>query len=219
MIFFNYAILSKCSLFERIPLQDLKKAVACLQGFVKSFKKDESIYKPGSKKNLPGVVMSGSLQIYQIFPDGNEVLLRTVLPAELFGVSLFYQSDENIYVTSAENTSVLFLNLPSKNEQSSCNCKYRMIILENLIFTLASTNHILNSKIQILSRPSLREKIELFLKNQEEIHNSAKFSIEMTREKMANFLNADRSAVSRELGKMKKDGLINFTRNDFEIKF
>jgi len=140
------------------------------------------------------------------------------MPGDLFGVSLAFEKDENIFVTSSGNTSVLFLHLPSKNSANSCSCKYKVIILENLIYILSSNNKLLNEKIQILSQPSLREKLVLFLSNQQNLQNSNAVQLNMTREKIAQYINADRSAVSRELGKMQQDGLIEIKNKSITIK-
>ncbi len=215
-IFLNLTQLAGCKLFERVPVKDLMSAIKCLGGFTRSFENEEAIYR-GAEEILPGLVLSGCILIHQIFADGSTVLLRTVGPGELFGVSMSFSPDENIYVTSSGNSEVLFLHLPSKNGENSCSCKYRMIILENLIYILAENNKLLNKKIQILSRPSLREKLILFLSNQRNLQKTKDLKLTMTREKIAQYINADRSAVSRELSRMQKDGLIEIKNKSVEI--
>jgi len=215
-IFLNLTQLSKCKLFEGIPPRDLMSAIKCLGGFSKSFENEEAVYR-GAEELLPGLVLKGCILVQQIFADGSTVLLRTVGPGELFGVSMAFSPDENIYVTSSGNSDVLFLHLPSKNGENTCSCKYRMIILENLIYILAENNKHLNKKIQILSRPSLREKLILFLSNQKSMQKTKELKLTMTREKIAQYINADRSAVSRELSRMQKDGLIEIKNKSVEI--
>jgi len=217
IIFLNFSQLSKCKLFERVPPQDLMSAIKCLGGFTKSFQNEESVYAHGTEDIVPGLVLNGCILIHQIFADGSTVLLRSVGPGELFGVSMYFRPDENIYVTSSGNSKILFLHLPSKNGETRCNCKYRMIILENLIYILAENNCHMSQKIQILSRPSLREKLILFLSNQRNIQKSNELKLGMTREKIAQYINADRSAVSRELNRMQKDGLIVIKNKSVEI--
>lgn len=207
-MFYRYSALTKCKLFDRIPLQDLQKAIKCLKGFDKTYADKETVYCAGMDSFLPGIVLNGALLINQIFPDGSEILLRTIEPGELFGVSLAYEDDENTFITASGETSVLFLHLPGKNYTSDCNCQYRMIILENLIQIIATNNRIMKQKIQILSRPTLREKLMLFFKNQKQIQKSNHLKLNMTREKIARYICAERSAVSRELSRMQDDGLI-----------
>lgn len=216
--FYDFRKISRTKLFERIPPADIPNAIKCLGGFQKCFANEEAVYGGNSENFLPGLVLDGCVHINQIFQDGSTVLVRTANSGDLFGVSLAFEKDENIFVTSSGNTTVLFLHLPSKDSVNSCNCKYKMIILENLIYILSRNNKFLNEKIQILSRPSLREKLILFLSNQQNIQNSNTIQLNMTREKIAQYINADRSAVSRELGKMQQDGLIEIKNKYIRIK-
>ena len=206
----DYQLLTKCKLFDRIPFEDLPKAVNCLRGFTKNYCDKESVYSAGSdlENFVPGVVLSGKVQINQIYPDGGIVFLRNVEAGELFGVSLAYEDDENTFINACQNTTILFLHLPGKNYKNDCSCQYRMIILENLIQILATNNRVMKQKIQILSRPSLREKLLLFFANQKQSQKTATIQLNMTREKIAQYICAERSAVSRELSRMQDDGVI-----------
>ncbi len=216
--FYDFRKISKTKLFERIPPVDIPNAIKCLGGFQKTFANEEAIYGIKSENFLPGLILDGCVHINQIFPDGSTVLVRTAYSGDLFGVSQAFEKDENIFVTSSGKTNVLFLHLTSKDFANSCNCKYKMIILENLISILSKNNKLLNEKIHILSRSSLREKLILFLSNQQNIQKSNIIQLNMTREKIAQYINADRSAVSRELGKMQQDGLIEIKNKSIRIK-
>lgn len=216
-LYLNLAQLSRCKLFERIPVHDIPSAIKCLGGFSKSFSNGESLYPPSADNLLPGLVLSGIIHIHQIFSDGSTVLLKEAEPGELFGVAMSFSPDDNIFVSSSGNSSVLFLHLPSRNSLNSCSCKYKMIILENLIYILAENNKILNKKIQILSRHTLREKLSLFLSNQQALQKTNILKLNMSREKIAQYINADRSAVSRELNKMQKDGLIKIQNKSIAV--
>ncbi len=216
--FYDFRKISKTKLFERIPPVDIPNAIKCLGGFQKTFANEEAIYGIKSENFLPGLILDGCVHINQIFPDGSTVLVRTAYSGDLFGVSQAFEKDENIFVTSSGKTNVLFLHITSKDFANSCNCKYKMIILENLISILSKNNKLLNEKIHILSRSSLREKLILFLSNQQNIQKSNIIQLNMTREKIAQYINADRSAVSRELGKMQQDGLIEIKNKSIRIK-
>ena len=71
--------------------------------------------------------------------------------------------------------------------------------------------------MEILSKKTIREKLMAFFALQKNIANSNVFTIPYNREQLSNYLYVDRSALSRELGKMRDEGLIRFKKNKFEL--
>ena len=86
-----------------------------------------------------------------------------------------------------------------------------------MLFLIARKNIELNQKIEIMSKRTIREKLIMFLEIQRNIAHSKKFIIPYNRETLAHYLGVDRSAMSRELSKMRDAGLIKFKKNEFEI--
>lgn len=206
--FINYSNLSKTQLFSRIPVMDIPKAVECLEGYARTFSPNELIFKNNGTANHPGIVLSGSLTVTQLFPDGSTVLVKTINPGELFGVFVEVGMDESTYVTASTQSSVLFLKLPVSPDSKACICKYRMVIMENLVKILIKNNIYLNQKIKIISRHTIREKLLQFFQIQSGMQKSRTINLNMNREKLAEYVCSDRSAVSRELSNMVKDNLI-----------
>lgn len=216
-MFINYSILSKSELFSKIPVMEIPNAVKCLQGFTKNFSSEEAVYK-SEQQRVPGIVLSGKLSVSQLFPDGSTVLIRMINPGELFGVFSACDVNKSNFVTAIENSSVLFLRLPVCQENvPACNCTYRSVILENLIKILITNNVYLNQKIKIISRPTIREKLLEFFMMQSKKQNSNTINLNMTREKLADYLCTDRSALCRELGKMQKEKIIRVEGKSVEV--
>lgn len=92
-----------------------------------------------------------------------------------------------------------------------------MTVLENILREVARDAVYLNLKIQLLSQPTLRDKLLFYLNVMHDSQHSHVFTIPFTREKLAQFICADRSAVSRELSRMQREGII--TIEGKQIKF
>ena len=90
--------------------------------------------------------------------------------------------------------------------------------MENLLQSVAQKNMVLNRKIYIMSRRTTREKLLAFLADQARQQNSSAFTIPYDRQSLADYLGVDRSAMSTEIGKLKKDGLIDCKDSWFNIK-
>lgn len=83
---------------------------------------------------------------------------------------------------------------------------------------LAQKNIFLNNKIEHLSKRTIRDKLLSYLKEESRKNNLKEFNISFNRSELADYLFIDRSAMSRELGRMKDDGLIEFNKNRFKLK-
>lgn len=86
-----------------------------------------------------------------------------------------------------------------------------------MVHIIASKNRDLMRKVEIISKKTLREKILAYLSIQAQLQKSRYFEIPLGRVELAEYLCADRSAVTRELAKMKEHGLIDYDKNCFRI--
>lgn len=213
-MFINYSNISKSELFSNIPVADIPKAINCLNGYTKDFSANESIFKANGKYNYSGIVLNGNLSENQLFPDGSNVLIRSIGQGELFA----YSGDNSTYITATEKSTILFLKLPAITETNYCNCKYHTIIMENFIRILIRNNKYLNQKIKIVSRHTIREKLILFFQLLSTKQKSNTIKLNMSHEKLADAICSERSAVSRELSNMKRDNLIEKNGKYIKLK-
>ncbi len=210
MLNFYTSFLARTAIFKGIPAKDIDKAISCLRGFYKSFECGQEIYRSGDIVSHAGIVVDGCVHAEQIGVDGKTVLLKEIGRGESFGEALccLRQVNPFLRIISAEKTKVLFIQLPSEDGINRCGCPYRIIVLENLLHEMARNIQHLNMKIQLLAQPTLRDKLLFYLHlTQNTLHRDS-FTLPFTREKLAQFISADRSAVSRELSRMKREGII-----------
>ena len=198
------------AVFKGIAAQDIDKAIACLHGFYRSFEYAQEIYRSDTVISHAGIVIDGSVHAEQIGIDGKTVLLKEIVRGESFGEALccLGQADPFLRIVSAEKSKVLFIEIPSAHASNRCRCPYRMIVLENLLREMALDVQHLNMKIRLLTQPTLRSKLLLYLRLMENTLQCNSVTLPFTREKLAQFISADRSAVSRELSRMNAEKII-----------
>ena len=103
-------------------------------------------------------------------------------------------------------------------ETCSQSCIFHSQLIHNLLKIVARKNLMLNQKIDFISRRTTREKLMAYLTAQAKAADSRIFSIPYNRQELADYLGVERSAMSAELGKLKKEGTIDFHRNHFTLK-
>lgn len=206
-------------LFKNMTPDDIKSALQCVGAFVKEYKKGEFIFLEEEKVQCVGCVIKGSVQMIREDVWGNKAMMISIGEKELFGESFACGSDKTAAVSfmAKDHTSVLFL--PFERVMHSCSgaCSHHQKLVVNMVTVMAEKNARLISKIDILSKKTLREKIAAYLLSEADYHNSKYFEIPMGRVQLAEYLNADRSALTRELNLMQEEGYIDFEKNTFRI--
>ena len=163
------------------------------------------------------VILAGNIRITREDIHGNVSILAKLGALEVFGEALVcaevFQSPVTVQAT--EDTEILFIDYGKIFVSCTDECTCHAQMIRNMTKLLARKNILLNRKIEVLSKRTTREKILCLLDHQRT--QSSKINLPLNREEMANYLCVDRSALSSELSKMRDDGLIRYSRNEFEI--
>lgn len=215
-----YPVLRKCSLFHGVEDENILPMLGCLGAKVQKFGKKDMILSEGQEARHVGIVLKGSAQIEQTDYFGNRSIVATIEPAELFGESFACAGVKQIPVdvVAAEETQVMFVDCVRITESCSNSCSFHRQMIYNLMKVVATKNLIFHQKIQITSKRSTREKLMAYLMLQAKNQKSNRFEIPFDRQELADYLEVERSGLSAEISKMKKEGLIDNKKNYFEIK-
>lgn len=206
-------------LFRNITKEDAESVLKCLSAVRKQYKKGETIFCAGEKARAMGLVVSGAVEIVRDDYWGNRQILGTAGPGELFGESYACMPEEVFMVTAqaSEDCEVLFLEVGKILTVCSPACEFHSCLIHNLLYLLAEKNLMLTRKIDHMGQRSIREKVMAYLSFQAEVHKSGAFEIPFNRQQFADYLAVDRSALSAELSRMQKDGIIEYEKSRFVI--
>ena len=204
-------------LFQEIAFSDFERMLNCLAAKTATYKKNEIIILSGDKIDFIGLVVSGSVKIIKEDIDGNITMLGGIGASEIFGECFVCAgvSRSSVTIQASKETEVLFINYRKIMTVCATTCVFHGQLVENMVKLIARKNLLLNQKIEVLSRRTTRDKLLCFFDTQRGL--SKKFVIPFNREELAHYLGVNRSAMSKELGKMRDEGLIKFQKNVFEI--
>ncbi|MGN1010770.1 MAG: Crp/Fnr family transcriptional regulator [Clostridia bacterium] len=205
-------------LFHHLSDEEIKKVLNCLKAEEVSYAKDTQVLIDRKGTPLVGIVLSGSIFMVCTDSDGNRSILNNAGKSEIFGLSLIMDDfGDNLCVVAAEDCRVLLIDANTILWGCACSCDTHKQLLYNLIGILSKSNMSLLRKFRHISQHTLRRKIVSFLNEQADILGIDEFTIPFNRQEMADYLGADRSALSAELSRMKKEGLIDYQKNRFQI--
>lgn len=207
-----YDILRKNTLFSGAD-GDIGEILKCLKATVKKYRQGQIALLEGDAADALGIVAEGGMLIAKEDAEGNRVILAEAAEGEMFQEAIACaQKKSPVTVTAAYDSAVVYIRI----KDITANCPFSARISQNLLRIMAEKNLYLNKRIDILTRKSLREKLDMFFELQREQFGS-KFTIPFSRGELAEFIFANRSAVSRELCAMRDEGILKFDKNRFEI--
>ena len=206
-------------LFAGIDPSDMEGMLGCIGYHVREFQKGEIVAFEEENINHVGVVLSGAVDMIKEDVWGNRTMLLRTYPQDVFGETFACGEDSLSVVTftASQDSKVLFLSFCRVMHTCTHACAFHQTLIENMVRIIARKNRELMRKVEVISKKSLREKILAYLSIQAQSQGKKRFEIPLGRVEWAEYLCADRSALTRELAKMKEEGIIEYHRNTFEL--
>lgn len=184
----------------------------------KSFARGETVLHCGNIAREVCVVLSGRVQIESIDLGGGRSILSSVGAGQVFAET-YALCGEPLMVdaVAAEPSAILFLRAAALDAAYTAH-SWQQKLLRNMLSASMHKNLILSSRIFCTAPKTIRQRLLTYFSMQAARAGSSEFDIPYDRQQLADYLNLDRSALSKELGKMRDDGMLEFYKNHFKLK-
>lgn len=214
-----YSILEQCPLFEGICIKDLPAMLSCIGGRVTQVGKGQTVFHEGEPATHVGMVLSGAVRLVREDYYGNRSIVAHIGPGELFGETYACAGVPAMPVSIAAEADSKVLLMDCRRITTSCTnaCAFHSRMIFNLLRLVATKNLIFDQKIQVTSQRTTREKLMTYLLNQAKLQGSSSFFIPYDRQGLADYLEVDRSGLSAEISKLRKEGLLESEKNYFSL--
>ena len=212
-------IIKTCPLFRDITDDDLGSMLACLGAKTERFDKRYTIIAEGSPAKYIGIVLSGSVSVEQTDIYGTRSILSVAGPSHIFGAA-FACADVDaipVSVVANEDSLIMFINIERILVTCSNNCPFHNKLIRNLMHDLAQKALMFHRKIDVISRRTTREKLLSYLNYEARRQGSGSFDIPFDRQGLADYLEVDRSGLSLEISKLRKEGILESRKNHFTL--
>ncbi|MBQ8850919.1 MAG: Crp/Fnr family transcriptional regulator [Oscillibacter sp.] len=211
--------LSKTLLFRGASAEETEEMLSCLGAKTRRYEKGSVIYHAGDLVSAIGLVLSGSVSIESDDAWGNKSILDHVGPGQVFAETYACVPGEPLMVSvvAAETAEVLFLDMGRVLHVCSNACTFHNKLIRNLLAISSQKSLNLSRRIFHTSAKSIRGRLMSYLSYQAARQGSREFDIPFDRQQLADYLGVDRSALSGELGKMQREGLVRFHRSHFVL--
>lgn len=215
----NFNFLAGTALFQGVSPSDLKSMLHCLEAEEKFYEKGSTILHAGNPVSFLGLVLSGRISVENDDPWGNKSILDSVGPGFVFAETYACIPGEPLMVNvvASEASAVLFLKAGRIFTTCPLACPHHHLLIRNLLAISAQKNLNLSRRIFHTSSKSIRGRLLSYLSFQASRNQSRDFTIPFNRQQLADYLSVDRSALSAELSKMQKEGLLTAAKNHFVL--
>ena len=212
-------ILKKCSLFYGIEEESLLRMLTCLGARIEFFDKKYTIFAEGSSAKYIGILLSGSVQTVLVDFYGNRSIVEECRPSEIFAEEFACADVDSMPVSVIANEESCVMLIDRSHITHTCenNCGFHQRLIFNLMCGLAKKSISFHKRIEITSKRSTREKLLTYLSIMEKQEGAATFEIPFDRQELADYLEVERSGLSAEIGKLKKEGIIDNRKNTFTL--
>ncbi len=216
----DLSFLAGTDLFRGISAEELERMRPCLGLYEKHYTKGAVIYRAGDAIGDIGLVEKGSVNIVVNSHWGTGSLLGHMERGEIFAEAYAAVPGRELLcdVVACEDSTVLFLPMQRAITLCQKNCRAHSCIVRNLIQLSAIKNLSLTNRMMHITPRTIRERLLSYLSEQMIAHGDRSFTIPFTRQQLSEYLGVDRSALSHEISKMQKEGLLTCHKNEFVLR-
>lgn len=215
----NIKTLIRSPLFRDVSEKDIESMMGCLGATERKYRKNEVILLAGAKVSSIGIVVEGNAQITRDDAEGNRTILSEIDKSDMFAEAYVAAGYTEIPVTVIATSDCRIVWIPFNKIIGTCSssCGFHKTLVQNMMRVIAIKNIFMNEKMRILSCKTTKEKLLTYLNDYSERVGKDKFKIPFSRSELADFLSVDRSAMSRELSRLRDEGYIRYNKNEFEL--
>ena len=205
------AELRESPLFTGIDYDSYLAMYTCFQAVSRSYRPDDVIYDFSSSQNVVGIVERGEAALIRIDADGVETMMEQFRVGGVFGKTLDFSGSRSdvLEVVCRTPCEVLFFDYAHILKRCERACTHHSVLVQNMLRLMADKAQALTERVDVLSRRSIREKLLCCFAQQRDKAGSDTFRLPFSLSVLADYIATDRSAMMRELKKMREDGLVS----------
>lgn len=203
--------------FSDIKRNDKKKLLKELESSTLIFDKNVSILKSISTNNILGIIEEGSAQIIRTDYDGNIIIIDNLSVGSIFGTKFSLLDNDEYDIITKEACKIIFIDFDYILKIDQKRSIYYQKFLINLLNIMSKMVYSQNERINILTRKTTREKLLEYFENEAKKNFSKSFYLSFNLTELAEYLSIDRSAMMREIKRLKEDKIIESAGNKIRM--
>ena len=213
--------LERNPLFQGISYDEYRRMLTCFQAVQRSYRPEEMIYdfsKPN--QNAVGIIERGAASLIRIDAAGVATVLEELHAGGVFGKDLAFAGsrEDSLEVVCRTACDVLFIDYPHILKRCENACYHHSLLVQNMLRLMADKAQSLSERVDVLSRRSIREKLLCYFRQQSEKEGANTFTLPFSLSTLADYIATDRSAMMRELKRLREEGTVSSDGRRFTLR-
>ena len=203
--------LERSPLFQGIQYEEYLRMLTCFQAVQKTFRADDLIYDFSAPKNdAVGIIERGNAALIRIDEDGVSTVMEELGPGGVFGKTLAFSGSghDSLEVICRTPCDVVFIDYPHILKRCENACLHHSLLVQNMLRLMSEKAQGLSARVDVLSRRSIREKLLCYFRLMAEKGTGDSFTLPFSLSTLADYIATDRSAMMRELKRLKEEEMI-----------
>ncbi len=196
------------NLFQNINDKNIEKLKRILKADTVRYQKNVNILSNVNPEDFIAIIDSGSVQLISTDYDGNERIIEDIGEGEIFGSISYSLNNEDVSCITKEKTQITYIQYKQITNDEIIKTDSYIIFIKNLIKLLGEHVSSKNTRIELLTKKTTRDKLLEYFRLQTQTTTNKSFTIPMSYTELANYLAVDRSAMTREISYLKEEGFI-----------
>ncbi|MBE6963220.1 MAG: Crp/Fnr family transcriptional regulator [Ruminococcaceae bacterium] len=212
--------LEQSPLFRNISYEEYRRMLTCFQAVQRSFRAEDLIYDFGAPKNdAVGIIERGTAQLIRIDEEGVSTVMEELGPGGVFGRTLAFAAsgEDSLEVVCRTPCEVLFIDYSHILKRCENACTHHSILVQNMLKLMADKAQALSERIDVLSRRSIREKLMCYFRQLSEKAGTETFTLPFSLSTLADYIATDRSAMMRELKRLREEEIVRSDGRRFTV--
>lgn len=207
-------------LFQGIKKEEYEQMMICFHATEKHYSSGELVCTYDENSTLVGVVLEGTLQLLRTHMDGRQTILEQLEKGSIFGESLSFISNSisPIQIYCSEKSRVLYIDYRHLIKRCYKACSFHSQLVNNALQMISQKAIQLSERLEVLSQRTIREKIQCYFSILSARAGSNHITLPFSYSTLADYLSVDRSAMMREMKKMKDQGLLRTARYEITLR-
>ncbi|NLU23307.1 MAG: Crp/Fnr family transcriptional regulator [Clostridiales bacterium] len=200
-------------IFKGIKGAECDRMMDCFGVVSQRFAPDDVIYDFDDKRDMIGILDQGSAVIVRLDEKGSRTILERLEPGGVFGEMLMFENvtGDSVQVICEKSCRVWFMHADQVTKRCENACAHHSQLVENMFRLVAEKASDLSERVEVLSRRSIRDKLLCYFVMQTAKTHSTAFTLPFSLSALADYISADRSAMMRELRKMREDRMVDIS--------
>lgn len=210
--------LRQSPLFQNISHEEYLRMLVCFQAVQRSFQAEDLIYDfSAPRTDAVGVIERGTASVIRIDSQGVSTVLEELGPGGVFGRTLAFDSmgEDSLEVVCRTPCDVLFIDYPHIMKHCEKACTHHSVLVQNMLQLMLEKAQALSERVDVLSRRTIREKLLCYFRHM--AGKAGTFVLPFSLSTLADYIATDRSAMMRELKKLKEEGLVRSDGRRFTL--